>query len=330
MKAFEYVDVKTPESAAAALPADASMNEPRRSVYLKAGGIDLIDMLKERDIEPNRLLNLKAGEADLRYIRLDGDTIRIGPLVTLHQLSADPIVVEHFPGLAQAAGEAATPQIRNVATVGGNLCQRPRCWYFRAAEFNCLKKGGDICFAKEGENQYHAVFGDGPSYIVHPSNLAVPLTAVDAEIEVRNPEGTRVIRTSEFFVMPDENVMVENVLGPTDVIAELRIPTGIKQSSYYEVREKQSYDWPLVAATAALTSEGWRVVMGAVAPVPWRASETEEILGSKPMTAELAAEAAEAAVAGAKPLRYNRYKLDLIKVVVRRALTRAAGLEDYA
>lgn len=330
MKAFEYVDVKSPEDAAAALPAEASMDEPRRSVYLKAGGIDLIDMLKEREIEPDRLLNLKAGEADLNYIRLDGDTIRIGPLVTLHQLSADPIVVEHFPGLAQAAGEAATPQIRNVATVGGNLCQRPRCWYFRASEFNCLKKGGDICFAKEGENQYHAVFGDGPSYIVHPSNLAVPLTAVDAEIEVRNPEGTRVIRASEFFVMPEENVMVENVLGPTDVIAELRIPTGITQSSYYEVREKQSYDWPLVAATAALTPDGWRVVMGAVAPVPWRAVKTEEILGSKPMTAELAAEAAEVAIAGAKPLRYNRYKLDLIKVVVRRALTRAAGLEDYA
>ncbi|MBI3735722.1 FAD binding domain-containing protein [Candidatus Sumerlaeota bacterium] len=330
MRAFEYVDVKSVDAAVKALPAGASMDEYGRKVMLKAGGIDLLDQMKEMMIAPERLVNLKAGEKDLKYIKEDGGKIAIGPLITLSELAKNPIIKEKFAALAQAAYRAATPQIRNVATVAGNLCQRPRCWYFRNNEFHCLKKGGDTCFAKEGENQYHAVFGKGPSYIVHPSNLAAPLVAVNAEIDIRGSKGNRVVKAADFFTMPDENPMKENVLEADEVIAEIRVPAGIKKSAYLDVREKQSYDWPLVAAAAALTDDGWQVVMGAVAPKPWRAKESEKILGKSVINEELAAKAGEAATAGANPLQYNKYKVDLIKVVVRRALLKAAGMEVTA
>jgi xanthine dehydrogenase YagS FAD-binding subunit len=327
MKAFEYVDVKSLDAAVKAIPADADASEYNRKVFVKAGGIDLLDQMKERMLEPEKLVNLKSLEKDLRYIKVDGDMIKIGPLTPMAEVAKSAVVLEHFPALAEAAGSAATPQIRNIATIGGNLCQRPRCWYFRNSEFLCLKKGGDICFAKEGENQYHAVFGKGPSYIVHPSNVGPALLAVDAELAVKGAKGDRTIKMSEFFVMPEDNVMVENVLNADEIITEIRVPANLKRSAHYEVREKASYDWPLVAVSAAQTPEGWKVVMGAVAPIPWRAKQTETVLGNKAMTAELASEAAEAAIAGASPLRYNRYKLDLIKVAVRRTLMKAAGME---
>lgn len=327
MKSFEYIDVKTLDEAVKALPADAFADEFNRPVALKAGGIDLLDQMKEQMLTPDKLVNLKGAESELRYIKEDAGSILIGPLVTLSELAKSPIIQKNYPALAQAALRAATPQIRNVATVAGNLCQRPRCWYFRNEEFLCLKKGGDTCFAKEGENQYHAVFGKGPSYIVHPSNLGSPLVAINAEFDVVGSKGKRVVNANDFFVMPDENPMIENRLEADEIIAQVRIPKDTPQSAYLDVREKQSYDWPLVAVSAALTNDGWKVVMGAVAPVPWRASEAEKILGSKAMTPELAAEAGEAAIAGANPLQYNRYKLDLIKVVVRRALLKAAGME---
>lgn len=331
MKAFEYVPVKSVEEAARLLPSGVSRERYGREVMLKAGGIDLMDQMKERMIEPSRLINLRSIENELRYVEFEDDgTLRIGALATLNQIGRDPNVRRLHPGLAEAAASAATPQIRNVATAGGNLTQRPRCWYFRASEFKCLKKGGDVCFAKEGENQYHAIFGSGPSYIVHPSNLALPLVAGDGEIRVISRQGARTIRAREFFVTPDEDVMNENVLGTEDVITELRVAGGITASGYYEVREKLSYDWPLVSAAVAKRPQGWSVVLGAVAPIPWRAEAAEALLGTREMTRELAAMAGEAAAEGATPLRHNLYKVDLIKVAVKRCLLRAAGMEALA
>ncbi len=327
MKPFQYVEVSSVDAAIRALPADASMEKYRREVMLKAGGIDLLDQMKERMLEPDRLVSLRGAEAELRGIKADGGALRIGALTTLAELAKNPLVKERFPALAEAAGSAANPQIRNVATVGGNLCQRPRCWYFRNSEFHCLKKGGDVCFAKEGESQYHAVFGAGPSYIVHPSNLGPAAAAVGAEFHIRGSKGSRVVRGEEFFVLPEVNVMAENVLNADEILTEVRIPDGIRRSAHYEIRDKQVYAWPLVAATSVLMEDGWKVVLGAVAPVPWRARQTETILGSRPITAALAAEAAEAAVVGAAPLRHNQYKLQLIKVAVRRSLMKAAGME---
>ena len=332
MKAFEYVDVKSVDAAVKALPANVDLDDERtyatREVVLKAGGIDLIDQMKERMIEPTKLLNLLAAEGALRYIKADGDTIKIGPMAKMAELGASALVRERYPALADAAAVAATPQIREVATVGGNILQRPRCWYFRNSEFNCLKKGGDLCYAKEGQNQYHSVFGtSGPSVIVHPSNIGPALVAVGAEFVIQGAKGERVVKAGDFFVMPEDRLLQENTLEADEVITEIRIPGGIKQSAHYEVREKQLYDWPLVAVTAALTDSGWQVVMGAVAPIPWRASGTESILGKKAVTEALAIEAAERATDGAEPLRNNRYKLELIKVAVRRTLMKAAGME---
>lgn len=330
MKAFEYVDVQSAADAVKHLPEGASRESYGREVYLKAGGIDLIDQMKERMIEPDRLVNLRGAEASMRYIQSGADgTLRVGALATLTQIGRDEGVRRLFPGLARAAASAATPQIRNVATAGGNLTQRPRCWYFRAKEFVCLKKGGDICFAKEGENQYHAIFGSGPSYIVHPSNLALPLVAAEGELVVLGRKGERTIAARDFFVMPDEDVMNENVLGTDELITELRFPAGLESSDYYELREKLSYDWPLVSAATARTKNGWRVVLGAVAPVPWRAEAAEAVLGNSDLTPELAAAAGEAAAEGATPLRYNSYKVDLIKVAVKRSLLKAAGMEAH-
>lgn len=326
MKAFEYVDVDSAEAAVKQLPAGVA-DEYKRDTFLKAGGIDLLDQMKERMLEPDKLLNLRPAEESLRYIKVDGDVIRIGPLTTMHELATNAEIKKRFAALATSADQAATPQIRNVATVGGNLCQRPRCWYFRNAEFNCIKKGGDVCFAKEGENQYHGVFGRGPSYIVHPSNLGPALVAVDADIDVHGPDGKRTIKASKFFTMPSDNVMRENVLESDDVITEIRVPANLKGSSYVDFREKQSYDWPLVASAAVHTPAGWKVVLGAVAPVPWQSEPAEAVLGNKSITPELAASAGAAAIKGATPLRYNAYKLDLIKAAVRRSVLEAAGME---
>ena len=330
MKAFEYVDVKTVDEAIGALPPGGTM-DVQRKVILKAGGIDLIDQLKERTIEPARLVNLSTVGDDLRYIRADGDAIRIGPLTTMAEVGKSSLLRERFPALADSAVKAATPQIRNVATVGGNICQRPRCWYFRANEFHCLKKGGDICFAKDterGENQYHSIFGtDGPSMIVHPSNLGPALVAANAAIKVQGSQGERTIQAGDFFPMPEDRIEAEHNLRSDEVITEIVIPGGIRRSAYYDVREKQSHDWPLVAVAAVLLEDGWKVVMGAVAPIPWRAAKAEELLGGQGITEALATEAGEAATSGASPLTYNGYKVDLVKVAVRRALMKAAGME---
>lgn len=327
MKSFEYIDIHSVQEAIQALPLNASMEEPRRKVMLKAGGIDLLDQMKERLIEPQRLINLKGAQESMRFILGEERVIRIGAMTTLAEVAASPLVREFYPALTAAAASAATPQIRNVATIGGNLCQRPHCWYFRNKEFDCLKKGGGVCFAQEGDNQYHAVFGQGPSYFVHPSSVATPLVAAEAEFVVRGPDGDRTIVAENFFVAPDISPMRENVLQAADVLIEIRIPAWIKHSAHYEVRERQSHDWPLVAASVAFGAEGWKVILGAVAPIPWRARKSEQVLGARAVSPALAYEAASVAIDGANPLHHNHYKLDLIRVCVQRALLMAAGME---
>ena len=179
-----------------------------------------------------------------------------------------------------AAEGVGTPQIRNMGTVGGNIMQRPRCWYFRNEEFNCLKKGGSRCFAVEGENQYHAIFGDGPCHIVHPSSLAVPVIAYGGRFRVAGPNGAREIDAGQFFQLPNANLYGETVLQPDEIITHVLLPAPGQRSAAYEVRFKQSHDWPLAAAAVNLVMSGStiksaRIVMGAVAPIPWRAQAAE-------------------------------------------------------
>jgi xanthine dehydrogenase YagS FAD-binding subunit len=293
---------------------------------LKAGGIDLLDHLKERLLEPPRVVDLK-GVAALSGITAEADgSLRIKPLATLAQVAAHPGVQKSHPALAQACGEAASPQIRNVATIGGNVLQRPRCWYYRLESYKCLKKGGAVCFAVGGENRYHVIFGGGPSYAPHPSNAAVALVAYGASFVLEGAKGSRTVAAADFFVPPAKDPERENALEPDEVLTEIRVPSAAGTKSVYdEVRERAAFDWPLVSVAAVVKAEAGavkeaRIVLGAVAPIPWRSPKAEQALLGKPLDEKAAVAAARAATVGAAPLSDNGYKVSLVQTIMRRTL----------
>jgi xanthine dehydrogenase YagS FAD-binding subunit len=297
---------------------------------LKAGGIDLLDHLKEHLLEPPRVVDLKTIPGLDKIAAEPDGSLRIGPLATLAKVAAHQAVQKTHPALARACGEAASPQIRNVATIGGNVLQRPRCWYYRLESYKCLKKGGDVCYAVGGENRYHVIFGGGPSYAPHPSNAAVALVAYGASFVLEGKKGPRTVAAEEFFVPPAKDPERENSIAPDEVLTEIRIPSaaGVK-SAYLEIRERAAFDWPLVAAAIALKADGGvvkeaRVVLGAVAPVPWRSTRTEQALAGKKLDDATIVAAARAATVGAQPLSDNGYKVGLVQTLVRRMLTALA------
>lgn len=293
---------------------------------LRAGGVDLIDHLKEHLLEPERVVDLR-GIPGLDRIDIEPDgTLRLGALVTLAQVAAHPQIVRSHPALAQACGEAASPQVRNVATLGGNVLQRPRCAYYRLEAFKCLKKGGDICYAVSGDNRYHVIFGGGPVYAPHPSNAAVPLVAYGATFVLAGTQGTRQVPAADFFTLPQIDARRENVLAPGELLTELRVPPAVGwQGSYASVRERAAFDWPLASLAALVRLEAGqvreaRIVLGAVAPIPWRASRAEQALVGRALDARGVEAAAQAAVVGALPLADNGYKVSLVQTLVRRSL----------
>ena len=293
---------------------------------LKAGGIDVLDHLKERLIEPPRLVDIKTIPGLNTVTASTDGSLRIGALVTLAEVAAHPAVKATHRALAEACGEAASPQIRNVATLGGNVLQRPRCWYYRLESYKCLKKGGDVCFAVGGENRYHVIFGGGPSYAPHPSNAAVALVAFGASFVLESEKGRRTVPAAEFFTSPSADPEKENVLSPGELLVEVVVPSaGAMRSTYADIRERASFDWPLVSLAAGLKAEKGlvteaRLVLGAVAPMPWRSAKAEAVLVGKALTPETAAAAASAAVVGAEPLEDNGYKVGLVQTLVRRTL----------
>lgn len=294
MNRFEYVTPKSLEEAVKLLPAE------RAGTFVKAGGTDLVSLMKDRVLAPRRLVNLLG--LDLRSISAK-DSLAVGALVTLAELAASADVRAKAKALAEAAGEAATPQVRNMATVGGNLCQRPRCWYFRNDAFPCAKReGGSGCSAREGDNRYHAIFANEKCCAVHPSNLAPALLALEGSVHVVGPKGARSVLAEAFFDVKDD-VLRENTLAPDEIVAGIEVPAGAK-SVYLELRERQSFDWPLVSVAAASRNGKTRLVLGAVAPRPWVCSGTD----------------VEAILKAAKPLRDNGYKLSLVRTLVDRAL----------
>jgi xanthine dehydrogenase YagS FAD-binding subunit len=292
----------------------------------KAGGIDLLDHLKEHLIEPPRLVNLKSVPGmDSVTAEPDG-SLRIGPLVTMTRAATEPGIRATHTVLAQACGEAASPQIRNVATIGGNLLQRPRCWYYRLASYRCLKKGGDICFAVGGENRYHTIFADGPCNAPHPSNAAMGLVALDASLVIQGRRGTRMIPADQFFTIPGNDPRRENAKEPDEILTAIHVPAapGVR-STYASVKEKAAFDWPLVSTAVALRVEVGvvrqaRIILGAVATVPRRSSAAEQILIGRRLDDAAVKAAAEAAATGAQPLSENGYKVELLKVLVGRTL----------
>ena len=325
MKAFAYVKAAGEKQMVAALAAPGG-----RAVPL-AGGMDLLGLMKDYVLQPDRLVSVK--ELDATIIKGPGGGLRIGAAVTLADLAAHADARRMYPALTEAAAEVGTPQIRNAGTVGGNLNQRPRCWYFRNEEFDCLKKGGSRCFAVDGENQYHAILGGGPCYIVHPSSLAVPAIALDARFRLVGPAGEREVAAADYYQTPDKNLMGETVLGPAEILTHVILPApGQTRNATYEVRFKQSHDWPLAMASVAVSLQGQnvraaRIVMGAVAPVPWRSAAAESALTGKRLTEQVAMEAADAAVAAAKPLSGNAYKVQIARTAVKRAIMKAGGLK---
>lgn len=335
MKSFEWASPTTINDAVNLLksaPAGDDADDVARAI---AGGQDLLTTMKDYITRPTRVVNLKG----IRGLdRIEGDArkgLRIGALVTLAQVEESALVRSSFPGLAEAAHSIATPQIRNLGTVGGNLCQRPRCWYYRLEEVVCLKKGGSKCYAAEGENKYNAILGGGPSYIVHPSDLAPMLVALGASISVTGAAGKRTIPLEKFFTLPSEgSIRRENVLQSDEIITEIQVPASsfAAHSTYLKFKERESMDFAISSVAAAVelspakAVKQARIVLGGVAPIPWRATKAETYLTGKTLSADALAETARLALDGAKPLAKNAYKVPLTKTLVRRALVKAGGM----
>jgi xanthine dehydrogenase YagS FAD-binding subunit len=324
MNTFEWANARSIKEAIAQLNGTS---------LIKAGGIDLIDRLKEGLDAPSRIVNLRT-VGGLDYVREDAQArlLRIGPLVTLAALDEHKLLRSRYTALAEAAGHAATPQIRNVATIGGNLLQRPRCWYFRQQEFNCRKKGGDRCFAIEGENQYHAIFGNDICAIVHPSATATALVALGAQLSLTGAKGTREVALEDFFITPNVNVRRENTIGADEILTEIQVPALAPgaRSAYLKQGEKESFDWPIAEVAVRLDCRGSRcekasIILGAAAPVPLRARAAEGLLAGRAINEDSARAAAREAVLGATPLSENAYKLPIFEALVRRAILRAAS-----
>jgi xanthine dehydrogenase YagS FAD-binding subunit len=289
------------------------------------GGSDLLGMVKERIEDPDLVVSLKMVVGH-DQVETTGDGVRIGGLITLDTLSRHQLVRDRFAVLAQAADTVATPQIRNVGTLAGNVSQRPWCWYYRRG-FDCYKAGGTQCFSATGENQFHAIFGGGPSYIVHPSDTAVALVALDATFRLVGPSEDRSVPAAQFFVLPSANPARENVLREDELLVGVELPapaTGAR-SAYHKVMDRESWTHAVVSAAVVLDLEGEvcrgaRIVLGGVAPTPWRVPAAEQVLVGNRVTAALAARAADVALEGARPLSKNGYKVALTKAVVERTL----------
>lgn len=321
MNPFRFVDAQSPEHAVSLLEADPSGARPL------AGGTDLMGEIKEGVVEPATLVSL-ASLPGMSGIEHAPDGLTIGATTTLATLEADEAIARDYPALAQAVASVATPQIRNVGTLGGNLCQRPRCWYYRSPLFDCRKKGGAICFAVNGSSKYHAILGGIDCYIVHPSDLAPVLIALDTTATIAGPTGTRTLPLEDFFAGPERDIEAETVLEPGELLTRVFVPkpaAGLR-SVYLKARERQTQDFALASVAAALHVTGGVVeraslVLGGVAPTPWRATSAEDALRGSP-TADVDADAiGQLAVRNARPLRDNHFKVRLTASLVRRALT---------
>ena len=322
MKTFAHTPARDVKQALQAAGAAVAAG---KTVGFVGGGSDLLGLVKERIVRPDVLIGLR-GVRGADEISVGGSGISLGGGATLDAISRHQSIRQQYAVLAEAAGSVATPQIRNVGTIAGNMAQRPWCWYYRNG-FPCYKAGGNQCFSFAGENQFHAIFGGGPSYIVHPSDTAPALVALEATLKIAGPSGERTVSAAEFFVGPRQNPQHENVLGEQDIIVSVQVPPvpAGTRSTYHKVLDREAWTHAVVSAAVVLSMDGdvcrrARVVLGGVAPIPWRLENVERLLIGQRITEALAAQAADEAVVGARPLSKNAYKIPLTKGVVSRTL----------
>ncbi|MGO8671017.1 MAG: FAD binding domain-containing protein [Capsulimonadaceae bacterium] len=339
MKAFAIVHPTTVSEAVHELRQDGA--------HAIGGGQDLLGLMKDYIVSPDRVVDLKRIPG-LASIEADSRGLRIGALATLTDIAEHPAIRAGYPAVAESAASVGSVQIRNAGTIGGNLCQRPRCWYFRNEHARCLKKGGSHCYAADddGENKYHAIFGDGPCHIVHPSDMAPALVCLGAVAHAAGPAGRRDIPISEMFVLPqDGGITHETVLRVGEMVTGITVPPSAlaSRSIYLKLRERESFDWSLASAAVAVTLSGGvvreaSIVLGGVAPTPWRAGAAEAALRGRPLTPSTIEAASSAVAQGAAPLPHNEYKVVLAQVIARRALmvvargdrVAYAGMEETA
>lgn len=325
MRPFEYASPATPEQAVSLLGTAWGGSE------VLAGGTDLLALMKDDVLQPKRLVNIKQIKA-LNGVAAGTQGLRIGALTTMGELADNVNVAKGWPALAEALNEAASPQIRNLATLGGNLCQRPRCWYFRSGLGLLPKDGSGKDLIIEGDNRYHAILGnDGAAKFVSPSTIAPVLIAYGATVRLHGPKGKRELPLEKFFVTPRDASDREHDLQPNEIVVEIVVPPANSlKVAHYEVRQKAAFDWPLALAAVSLKMDGSsvqsaRVVLGHVAPVPWISSGAEQVLTGKNINEDVAKAAAEAALKDARPLSRNAYKVQIARVTLKRAILKAAG-----
>lgn len=324
MEAFEYASPTTLKEAVGLLGSD------RKEAEVLAGGTDLITLMKDYVVSPKRVVNLK-NIKELGGVHKAGSNVRLGATVTSDELASNAIIRAEFPSLVMAANGITSPQLRNMGTIGGDLCQRPRCWYYRLGYGILAMKDGKS-LVPNGENRYHAIFGGGPAYFVSASSYGPALIALGAKVKVTSKSGSRELEVEKLFVAPQTESEYQVSLKPDEIITEILIPSahGAKNATY-EVRHREAIaDWPLATASVVLHMNGStishaRVVMGHVAPTPWVAASAEKMLAGKSIDESVAEDAGKAAVEGAQPLSQNSYKVQLAKVAVKRALLAAAG-----
>lgn len=302
------------------------LSENRDRCFVMAGGTDLLDEIKNETVAPEVIIDF-ASIPDLSYIKREDDRVKIGALTRIADLADNSIIQEEYQGLHKAALSIASPQLRNVGTVGGNLCQRPRCWYYRDPQVICRKKGGSQCFALRGRNKYHAILGGGICHIVYPSDLAPAFISWGAEISISSSKKDKSLPLEDFYILPRVNVRKENVLEPDEVVKEIVIPLARRgeKSTYFKLKERGTWDFALVSAAVKGriyqdVFEDIKIVLGGVAPIPWRLRKAEEYIKGKKVTESLVKQAAKEALKESSPLDENGYKKDLAEAVLCKAI----------
>ena len=325
MQTFKYVQPKSLSEAATISEKESN------SAVLFAGGTDVLGLIKNDIISPSKVINLKLipGLDKIEYT--NGAGLKIGALTTVSEIAEHPEIIRKFTALSEAAKEVASPQLRNVGTIGGNICQRPRCWYFRE-DFDCIRKGGDTCYAVGGENKYHCVVGGGPCFIVHPSDIAVALVALNAELTITNGKELKKISADNFFVLPGENTLRENILKPGEILTEIFVPeTSANTSSrYIKFKERNVWDFAIVSVAADFKKNdiklnSARIVLGGVAPIPWIDKQLNSMLIGMELSEKSIENAVTNTLTDAEPMEKNEYKIPLARNLVKKVLNDLRG-----